>query len=121
MKTHWTIYLLIIGVICIAGISLFLNSHFDKVQSNEEDKEFIKELDSLSSRIETISKERDSLEHIISNTESKIDTINYWYEKELVNITNQPIRDDVKFFSDYLSQTYERFFDSNNSDTIKAN
>ena len=34
----------------------------------------------------------------------KIDTINNWYEKELIDITNQSIAADASFFAEYVSQ-----------------
>ena len=34
----------------------------------------------------------------------KVDVIEHWYEKELTDITNQSIADDVVFFTEYLSE-----------------
>ena len=42
------------------------------------------------------------------------------YEEDFINITNQPIGDDIEFFTKYLSESYERFFGSDNPSTVKT-
>lgn len=61
----------------------------------------------VKSRVDTIKiKEieilNDSIITIIDSSNTKIQYINNWYEKELVNITNQSIASDVEFFTNYL-------------------
>ena len=46
----------------------------------------------------------DSLNSEISSSKVKVDVIEHWYEKELTDITNQSIADDVVFFTEYLSE-----------------
>lgn len=122
IKKYWTLYLLV-GLVCTVSTMVLMDKFYvpKGVQPNKDYEELIENIDSLSSHIELLNKEKDSLRMIIDTTKSKIDTINYWYEKELIDIVNQPIRDDVEFFSKYLSKTHSRFFSSNNSDTTKAN
>lgn len=118
-KSHWLLYLFII---CSISAAIFIDKYYNskRVQPNNEYEELIETIDSLSSHIESLNKEKDSLRMIIDTTQLKIDTINFWYEKKLIDIVNQPIRDDVRFFSDYLSKTYSRFSNSNNPDSIKT-
>ena len=121
LKNYWTLFLLV-GLVCTVTTMILMDKFYvpKGVQPNKDYEELIQNIDSLSSCIETINKEKDSLRMVIDTTKSKIDTINYWYEKELINITNQPIRDDVKFFSEYLSKTHKGFLNSDNSVTTKA-
>lgn len=61
----------------------------------------------------------DSLRGEIKDVDSVIVKVNNWYEKELVDITNQPIASDVMFFTDYLSKVDSGFVDSDNPVAIK--
>lgn len=61
-------------------------------------------IDSLNKEIRDLANTNDSLISVITNSKGKIDTINNWYEKELIDITNQPIANDVVFFTEYLSE-----------------
>lgn len=61
----------------------------------------------------------DSLRGEIKDVDSVIVKVNNWYEKELVDITNQLIASDVVFFTDYLSKVDSGFVDSDNPVTIK--
>lgn len=122
LKNYWALFLLV-GLVCTVTTMVLMDKFYvpKGVQPNKDYKELIENIDSLSSHIESLSIEKDSLQMVIDTAKSKIDTINHWYEKELIDIVNQPIRDDVKFFSNYLSKTYPGFIDSNNSDTTKTN
>lgn len=122
LKKYWTLFLLV-GLVCIVTTMVLMDKFYvpKGVHPNNDYKELVESIDSLSSQISILNKEKDSLRMIVNTDKSKIDTINYWYEKKLIDIVNQPIRDDVKFFTEYLSETYSGFSNSNNSDTIKAN
>ena len=61
-------------------------------------------IDSLNKEVRKLEITNDSLISVITNSTGKIDTINYWKEKELIDITNQSIADDVVFFTEYLSE-----------------
>lgn len=61
-------------------------------------------IDSLNKEVRKLEITNDSLISVITNSKGKIDTINNWYEKEFINITNQPIANDVVFFTEYLSE-----------------
>lgn len=61
----------------------------------------------------------DSLENLSSKVDSVIVEIEHWYEKELIDITNQPISSDIHFFTEYLSKTDSGFVSSNNSKSVK--
>lgn len=122
MKDHWTLYLLI-ALVCIAGTMTIMDRTYrSKLPTSPSDdyKELVHSIDSLNSHIDSISKVNDSLYNAIDTTKVKIIKIREKYEADYIDITNQPIGDDVKFFSDYLSESYGRFFDSDDSPTAKA-
>lgn len=122
MKDHWTLYLLI-ALVCIAGTMTIMDRTYrSKLPTSPSDdyKELVHSIDSLNSHIDSISKVNDSLYNAIDTTKVKIIKIHEKYEADYIDITNQPIGDDVKFFSDYLSESYGRFFDSDDSPTAKA-
>ena len=54
--------------------------------------------------IRDLANTNDSILSVIATSNGKIDTIKYTYEKEFINITNQPIANDVVFFTEYLSE-----------------
>ena len=61
-------------------------------------------IDSLNKEVRKLEITNDSLISVITNSKGKIDTINNWYEKELIDITNQSIAADASFFAEYVSQ-----------------
>ena len=54
---------------------------------------------SLNKEIRDLANTNDSILSVIATSNGKIDTIKYTYEKELINITNQSIANDVVFFT----------------------
>lgn len=66
--------------------------------------ELVNHIDSLNSEISLLKLQRDSLHNVIDSSKVKVDVIEHWYEKELTDITNQSIADDVVFFTEYLSE-----------------
>lgn len=96
-KLLWLVILCLIGV--LAWTWLTPNK---EPQSNYE--ELVNRIDSLNSKISLLKLERDSLHNVIDSSKVKVDVIEHWYEKELTDITNQPIADDVVFFTEYLSE-----------------
>ena len=61
-------------------------------------------IDSLNKEVRKLEITNDSLISVITNSKGKIDTINNWYEKEFIDITNQSIAADASFFAEYVSQ-----------------
>lgn len=61
-------------------------------------------IDSLNKEVRKLEITNDSLISVITNSKGKIDTLNNWYEKELIDITNQSIAADASFFAEYVSQ-----------------
>lgn len=62
----------------------------------------------------------DSLKNEVGKVDSVIVKTEKAYEKDFIDITNQSIAADARFFSEYLSKDSARFNDSNNSSTTKA-
>lgn len=124
MSKYWVSYLLV-ALICIVATMVLMDRFYvpkDKgLRTEEEYRELVLDIDSLSSHIDNITKERDSLSLVIDTAKSKVVIIEKKYEKDYIDITNQSIRDDIEFFSNYLSQNDSRLFNSNNSSSVKEN
>lgn len=124
MSKYWVSYLLV-ALICIVATMVLMDKFYvpkDKgLRTEEEYRELVLDIDSLSSHIDNITKERDSLSLVIDTAKSKVVIIEKKYEKDYTDITNQSIRDDIEFFSNYLSQNDSRLFNSNNSSSAKEN
>ena len=122
MKDNWALYLLI-ALICIAGTMTIMDRVYRKnlpTSPSYDYKELVRDIDSLNNHISSINKINDSLRNAVDTTKVKIIKIREKYEADYIDITNQPLGDDVKFFSDYLSESYGRFFGGDNSSTVEA-
>ena len=62
----------------------------------------------------------DSLKNEVGKVDSVIVKTEKAYEKDFIDITNQSIAADARFFSEYLSKDSTRFNDSNNSPTTET-
>lgn len=95
--------LLWLVILCLVGVLIWTwLTPTKEPQSNYE--ELVNRIDSLNSEISLLKLERDSLHNVIDSSKVKVDVIEHWYEKELTDITNQSIADDVVFFTEYLSE-----------------
>ena len=122
MRGNWALYLLI-ALICIAGTMTIMDRVYRKnlpTSPSEDYKELVRDIDSLNNHISSINKVNDSLRNAVDTTKVKIIKIREKYEADYIDITNQPLGDDVKFFSNYLSESYGRFFGGDNSPTVEA-
>lgn len=122
MRGNWALYLLI-ALICIAGTMTIMDRVYRKnlpTSPSEDYKELVRDIDSLNNHISSINKVNDSLRNAVDTTKVKIIKIREKYEADYIDITNQSLGDDVKFFSDYLSESYGRFFGGDNSPTVEA-
>lgn len=122
MKDNWALYLLI-ALICIAGTMTIMDRVYRKnlpTSPSDDYKELVRDIDSLNNHISSINKINDSLRNAVDTTKVKIIKIREKYEADYIDITNQPLGDDVKFFSDYLSESYGRFFGGDNSSTVET-
>lgn len=122
MKDNWALHLLI-ALICIAGTMTIMDRVYRKnlpTSPSDDYKELVRDIDSLNNHISSINKINDSLRNAVDTTKVKIIKIREKYEADYIDITNQPLGDDVKFFSDYLSESYGRFFGGDNSSTVEA-
>lgn len=122
MRGNWALYLLI-ALICIAGTMTIMDRVYRKnlpTSPSDDYKELVRDIDSLNNHISSINKINDSLRNAVDTTKVKIIKIREKYEADYIDITNQPLGDDVKFFSDYLSESYGRFFGGDNSSTVEA-
>lgn len=122
MKDNWALYLLI-ALICIAGTMTIMDRVYRKnlpTSPSDDYKELVRDIDSLNNHISSINKINDSLRNAVDTTKVKIIKIREKYEADYIDITNQPLGDNVKFFSDYLSESYGRFFGGDNSSTVET-
>lgn len=122
MKQYWAMFLLI-ALICIVSTMTVMDKFYSKPcpeLPNDDYKELVHSIDSLNNHISLIIKTNDSLKVVIDTTKSKIVIIQKEYEEDFIDITNQSIGDDIEFFSNYLSESHNRFFGNNNPSAIKA-
>lgn len=123
MKRTWVLCLLV-GIICVSG-TVFITDRYFKPDAPEPPsgnfKELVEHIDSLNNEIVGIKRTNDSLSGVIDTTKQKIIINNEEYKQRYIDITNQSIGDDIKFFTNYLSKSNPGFSNSNNSETIKAN
>lgn len=96
-KLLWLVALCFIGIL----VYTWLTPTKEPIPNYEE---LVNHIDSLNSEISLLKLERDSLHNVIDSSKVKVDVIEHWYEKELTDITNQSIADDVVFFTEYLSE-----------------
>lgn len=61
-------------------------------------------IDSLNKEVNKLVVTNDSLQLVVDTAKAKVEVINHWYEKTLIDVTNQSIADDVRFFADYVSK-----------------
>ena len=124
MIKYW-VFCSLVALVCIVATIAVMGEFYvpkDKgLRTEEEYKELIQDIDSLSSHINNITKERDSLFTVIDTAKAKVVIIEKKYEKDYIDITNQSIRDDIEFFSNYISQNDARLSNSNNSSSVKEN
>lgn len=90
--------IIVILISFILGIiMIFINKHIKREITYPDN------VDSLQIIIKDLNIKNDSLLNVIDTTKSKIQIIEKIYEKELDSIINQPIANDVAFFTEYLS------------------
>lgn len=84
-------------------------------------EQLLRTIDSLNIKLDSLSLEKDSLVQVIDSSKANVQYLDKWYEKELINITNQSIASDVVFFTEYLSKADVGFVSSYNSTAAKGN
>lgn len=119
-----TIIKVLVVIISIAGVFIYksLNDLENTRLRNRyevESSASTTKIDSLIKESEYLNTKIDSLNEIKTKKDSVIITITKSYEKDFITISNQPISNDVLFFTNYLSEDNKRFVISNNPDTIK--
>lgn len=96
-----------ISIVVILLAIILIGSFFFKdgnTSVNPDYQNLTNKIDSLNVELNLLELQRDSLLNVIDSSKVKVEVIENWYEKELVDITNQPIAADVEFFSNYISE-----------------
>lgn len=96
-----------IGIIVILLAIIFIGNFFFKDRNtsiNPDYQNLTNKIDSLNIELNLLKLQKDSLLSIIDSSKVRVEIIENWYEKELVDITNQPVAADVEFFSKYISE-----------------
>ena len=95
-----SIVVILLAIVLIGGF--FFKD--ENTSINPDYQNLTNKIDSLNVELNLLKLQRDSLLNVIDSSKAKVEVIENWYEKELVDITNQPIASDVVFFTEYLSQ-----------------
>lgn len=64
-------------------------------------------IDSLNGIITNLEKEKDSIKNKIDSSEEKVKIITRIYEKELIDLANNDLSADCRYFSKYLSENFK--------------
>lgn len=96
--------LIIVGYLTIIFIGSFILLRTKNTSIVPDYQNLTNKIDSLNVELNLLKLQRDSLLNVIDSSKIKVEVIENWYEKELVDITNQPIAADVEFFSNYISE-----------------
>ena len=100
-----TIIKLFVACFISAFISITLYSYLQPKEVVPDYQSLVDKIDSLNIELDILKLQKDSLHAVIDSSKVKVKVIEHWYEKELTDITNQSIADDVVFFTEYLSET----------------
>lgn len=95
-----SIVVILLAIVLIGGF--FFKDENTSV--NPDYQNLTNKIDSLNVELNLLKLQRDSLLNVIDSSKAKVEVIENWYEKELVDITNQSIAADVEFFSNYISE-----------------
>jgi peptidoglycan hydrolase CwlO-like protein len=101
------IIMLVLALLSIIGLIVFsVKSNVSSSTQKDENnyKELLKEVKVLNSKVDSIELKRDTLYKVINSSKTKIKYIDKWYEKNYIDITNQPVTNDVEFFKNYISE-----------------
>lgn len=99
--------ILIIQLILIGLVFYLIYNNSKTTTPSPEYQSLIEKIDSLNTELNILKLQKDSLLNVIDTSKVKVKVIERWYEKELTDITNQSISDDVVFFTKYLSEVNE--------------
>lgn len=99
-----------VGIFCILLLATNLTLWNINWKYKKSD-DYIKELSSLNGKNDSLSMKNDSLllqidslKSLDKEVEKEIITIEQAYEKEFIDIINQPVAADVEFFTNYLRE-----------------
>lgn len=112
-------YISWIWAIIVTVILIFKSCNHNS--SNQDNSILIDSLNKISIKYDSLQSVRCQLKDSINIIDSTIFKIKYEHKKDISTILTQPVDSDCKFFSNYLSENSKRFFNCNNSDTIKTN
>lgn len=104
MSNKWKWFLVIILVCFLAAyvITCVCLRH-DNVTNNDT-QQLLERIDSLNLEVEKLRNQNTQLATDIDSSESRVQVIEKWYEKESDIIFNQSTDSDIVFFERYLSQ-----------------
>lgn len=105
MSQSAKIVMAIIGICSLIACFIWFQPKHKEVDKSINYDSLIHYIDSLNGELDTLKGTRDSLISVIDTSKVKINNVKAWYEKKLIDVTNQPVADDVVFFTEYLSET----------------
>ena len=115
----WQKYLIVGIVSAILTFGLTVN-YYENLY-NLTDNNLKHKIDSLSLKVDSLKKVKDSVSIVIEERWDTINNIKIIYEKNRINILSMSADEQCEFFSEYLSKNSKRLFNNNNSDAITTN
>lgn len=102
MSNKWK-WLLVIILVCFLVAYIIICSRRDKIVNNDT-QQLLERIDSLNLEVEKLRNKNTQLVTEIDSSETRVQVIEKWYEKESDIIFNQPTDSDIIFFKRYVSQ-----------------
>lgn len=93
-------------VLIISGFFFWKKCSTGKIE-NDSYEDLIHKVDSLNIKIDSLKIQRDTLFSNIDSSKQHIGLIELQYEKDFNTIINQPVDSDIKFFTNYISETFK--------------
>lgn len=93
-------------VLIISGFFFWKKCSTGKIE-NDPYNDMVHKVDSLNVKIDSLKIQRDTIFSNIDSSKQRIGLIELQYEKNFNTIINQPVDSDIKFFTDYISETFK--------------
>lgn len=101
-KWKWFLVIMLVCFLAACVITCICLRH-EKVPSDNT-QQLLERIDSLNLEVDKLRNQNTQLVTEIDSSETRVQVIEKWYEKESDIIFNQPTDSDIVFFTKYISQ-----------------